>query len=777
LTDKLYFNGVNGATGAYGLPPMSAEALAERVLRDRYGAMRQLRDLQRELTLRTTHERKILGIVEFLVKDVVGLLCQAPAQAGRELELQDAWYRDTASRLLTILFAGQGRPLPGDVQVLAHRLRQEPVETIARIVRLLGSGQGAVLAQWLLNHDAANPATLRSSLESRFDQALIALRKTYLSDEGQGVVDGQGIIRAQWIEEFKCALDQLPVDSLRVLPGVDAIAGPLRTLVHGLGTLDGLRDEGAFRSARAPSEPRQQLAALSVADAFDSWHEVVASLRGVLIALRRARQPLVGGDLSGAIRAWLDELRRSVTGQLGTVPWVDPKKIEQTGWGIVFPALMPEDRCQAIQKALLPLLSLRQRQAGPLYRVYAGRHGYRPGDTASTFLRRPPRNADAANPADPRTTGVPYYLLLVGNPEEIPFEFQYQLDVQYAVGRLDFGGDLAAYHNYATNVAAVEDDSGAPPPSARRGRAASSFVPHQEATAPSTQVVFFGTEHSGDTATVLSARHLVAPLAQHFRAQAVGSPRQVVHIDPKKATKANLLGILQLTPPPALLFAATHGIELAPDDPRQRELQGSLICQDWSARRGALTPESYVSAADLATSKSSNLKGMIVFLFACFGAGTPQVDEYHRHEFKAHAAPIAPTPFVAALPKAMLSLKDRGALAVIGHVERAWGLSFLADLTGRPETMDGRKREHVEVFASVIDRLLDGHPVGSAMDYMNMRHAALATELTYLYDRMAEPPSSEDLYRLAELWTANNDARGYIVVGDPAVRLSGTLSA
>ncbi len=63
------------------------------------------------------------------------------------------------------------------------------------------------------------------------------------------------------------------------------------------------------------------------------------------------------------------------------------------------------------------------------------------------------------------------------------------------------------------------------------------------------------------------------------------------------------------------------------------------------------------------------------------------------------------------------------------------------------------------------------------MDFMNMRHAALATELTYLYDRLAEPPSAEDVYRLAELWAANNDARGYIVVGDLAVRLAAASPA
>jgi hypothetical protein len=58
------------------------------------------------------------------------------------------------------------------------------------------------------------------------------------------------------------------------------------------------------------------------------------------------------------------------------------------------------------------------------------------------------------------------------------------------------------------------------------------------------------------------------------------------------------------------------------------------------------------------------------------------------------------------------------------------------------------------------------------MDYFNLRHAATSTELTYLYDRLSDPMTVQDAYELAKLWTASNDARGYVVLGDPAVRLN-----
>src|SRR6185295_18407170 len=101
---------------------------------------------------------------------------------------------------------------------------------------------------------------------------------------------------------------------------------------------------------------------------------------------------------------------------------VDPRELSQTGWGVVF----TESADPAVVKALTPLLELRREQAG---RVRAARYRettYRAGESKTDFMRR---HGVAPGVAQPEA--LPYYLLLVGDPEEIPFELQYQLDVQH----------------------------------------------------------------------------------------------------------------------------------------------------------------------------------------------------------------------------------------------------------------------------------------------------------------------------------------------------------
>ncbi|MEO6394037.1 MAG: hypothetical protein ABIP75_19440, partial [Pyrinomonadaceae bacterium] len=155
----------------------------------------------------------------------------------------------------------------------------------------------------------------------------------------------------------------------------------------------------------------------------------------------------------------------------------------------------------------------------------------------------------------------------------------------------------------------------------------------------------------------------------------------------------------------------------------------------------------------------ADLRGMIAFHFACYGGGTPEMDSFAKQAFK-NPQPIADRPFVAALPQKMLG-HSRGALAVICHIERAWGYSFLGS----------KNQPQIAVFASTLRRLLNGGRVGAAVEFFNDKYSELATELSDLIEESEDKDTKLDPNKLANLWTSQNDARGYAIMGDPAVFL------
>jgi hypothetical protein len=487
------------------------------------------------------------------------------------------------------------------------------------------------------------------------------------------------------------------------------------------------------------------------------------------------------------------EMRHSQEEHAGVSPDTDTRDLAQTGWGIV----LAHDADPRLLEALRPLLEHRREQATQeyeqRYREYfalgedsAGKMhgGYISGESKMDFtFRNGAQSFGLVNPDD-----MPYYLLLVGSPEEIPFEFQYQLDVQYAVGRL-----------YFERAEGESDDHYFE----RYARYAESVVQAETRMPPLPQsVAFFGVRNEDDEATITSADHLVTPLAREVlpaefekRATSIRNkleraaqrnrplPSDVTQsLNDALATlggwdirlrhgeetyKDDLARLLGGPETPALLFTASHGIGFPNGDERQLRHQGALVCQDWLgpvSHQGPITDDFYFSADDV--SDDARLLGLVAFFFACYGGGTPLYDEFRRGNRKYE---IAPRPFIAGLPQRLLCHPKGSALAAIAHVERAWGYSFMWE----------RERQ-LEVFKETLTQLMiSGQPIGAAMELFNSRYAEISSSLTSELHSLKKP----DLVTptIARLWTTNNDSRSYVILGDPAVKLpvapNGTGSA
>jgi hypothetical protein len=410
---------------------------------------------------------------------------------------------------------------------------------------------------------------------------------------------------------------------------------------------------------------------------------------------------------------------------------VDPGKLEQSGWGVIFaPGADP-----AVRAALQPLIEHRRKQVNDqrLFRLFEGAAGAQPNDTVVGWLARSNVGLAIVDPL----AGMPLYLLIVGSPEEISFEFQYLLDTYWSVGRLHFDTP-AEYRAYAEGVVAYETATSV----AQRKR-----------------VAVFSVRNAGDRATALLMDQVATPLVAGSATMRPLGERQGFQLQPflgDAATKDNLRSLLQAQAPdgpPALLFTGSHGVSFAPSDTGQREKQGAILCDEWPG--GRVEPAHYFAAADLAPDAKVN--GLIHFFFACYGGGCPKFDTYSRLP-DGSPKQIAAAPMVARLPQKLLT---SGALAVIAHIDRAWSYSFQV----------GRGAPQIQEFRDVMVRVMKGERIGACTDQFNLRWAVLSAELSDLQRQQRALPGQVSDAALANRWVARDDARNYLTLGDPAVRL------
>jgi len=403
-----------------------------------------------------------------------------------------------------------------------------------------------------------------------------------------------------------------------------------------------------------------------------------------------------------------------------------------TGWGVIF----ARDADPALQEALQELLAWREEKAGERFRLFWGEDGYRPGERADQFLQR--HGADIGR-LD--LDLAPYYLLVVGSPNEIPFDFQYQLARIYAVGRLYFD-HLGEYAQYAHNVVAAESQSLCLPK----------------------KINVFSPTHDNDTATRQVTERYVKPFADELR-DAHGD--WLIQADTgEQATKGRLGQLLGKDETTSFLFTSGHGLMFGPGSDKQESFQGAIVCADWPGPvrgSGALQPEQYFAAVDV--TDDVNLLGTIILMFGECTAGTPYKENFARRQGR-EARELARQPFLARLPQRLLSLSQGGALAVIGHVDTNWIYSWTGLLGQGRKERDSRRN----IFMQFSNRLFAGHPVGSALGDFGQQYQELASIWA---DMELRSLSGEDVDRLehVDVETAMIDIRNYIIIGDPAVRL------
>ncbi len=398
---------------------------------------------------------------------------------------------------------------------------------------------------------------------------------------------------------------------------------------------------------------------------------------------------------------------------------VDPLDLGATGWGVVWPENPEPEICEALED----LLDHRRSQAGGRFRELT----YLQDESPLDFLRRHGLGPDLVNPDK-----LPYYLLLAGSPDEIPFDFQFELGTQFAIGRICFdeAEDYAAYAQHLKDAEAT----------------ALPEVP---------KITFFGVENPDDELSRWSVKKLTRPLAA---AVASGqSDWRVETILSQEAAKARLVATLA-EGPPSVLFTASHGLRFGPDNSRQNTYQGALLCADWPGPKvwkengGGRIPDEHLFAAP---DVNVGLDGLVAFHFACYSAGTPHLAPYAEENYRM----AAKRPFVSSLPKRLLR---QGALAVVGHVDIALEHSFL-----------WHDNSQLETFDSTLQAIMAGHPVGHAMtQQFSDRLTQLSLHLLRTLSAGQNAKDPEAVLNRFSLWAAYHDARHYMTLGDPAARLN-----
>jgi len=425
----------------------------------------------------------------------------------------------------------------------------------------------------------------------------------------------------------------------------------------------------------------------------------------------------------------------------------NPNDLQMQHWGVVVPEGPDGD---VLLEAMAPLIRLREEEQG-----------------APVMTYRVPPDMDAKAAVawkdevywseDVDEEDRPLYLMLLGDVDQVSLELQHSLANCAIVGRGHFANtqgdvDADAYAAYAEKVVRY----------ARRG------------TPAEKPDLLFHVAKDGTKATLTGEAMLVAPCLETATKNRASGRLPVADVLEIDADDVNGFLAAGANTTPAVLLSVSHGAGA----PRR----GWKSAEEARRKQGALVlgHNDILDAERLG--QQPFLPGGLWFLLACFGAGTPSASAYHAwlallaqeraYEGKTNAVLASlpasgQRPFVAALPQAALA-NPNGPLAVIGHIDLAWTYGF-SNATNLGESRKSRFFSALEVWAR-------GSRAGVGIEalmrfYRETNDALMASYQSETDARTQGRTDTTNRKERGHLWMLRNDLRGYVLLGDPAVRL------
>ena len=250
---------------------------------------------------------------------------------------------------------------------------------------------------------------------------------------------------------------------------------------------------------------------------------------------------------------------------------------------------------------------------------------------------------------------LPFYLLIYGNPVEIPWRYQYALNGNFYVGRLDLKGDQPGEPlcNYVD--ALLADWKGA---ASRR-------------EAP----VIWSVNHGQNDITFLMRSVVALPVRNKFKADAETSPH-LKYLTNAEATAPKLVQTLAAQKP-GFILTTSHGMTGPLSNIAQMEKQLGFLVDHHHA---LLDPASLLGAWQP--------DGAVWYAHACCSAGSDNATKYggliqqgtNVHAVLNGVAQVGAK--VAPLPRALLGAQ-KPLRAFIGHVEPTFNWTLRSPETGQ----------------------------------------------------------------------------------------------